>query len=104
MPRLRYLTADLALAADDQAVLEAVASTSAAQHPAVLAEVDQLLAWCHQRHPDTQGPLDEGGDWQHDLQVTHEADGWHSVSLTLTARSALVDDLMQTFFNPCDDD
>lgn len=63
--------------------LEAMASTSAAQHPAVMAEVAQVLDWAWQAFPHSHGPLDEGMDWQHELQQQVEAGGWHSVSLTL---------------------
>jgi len=98
MTSLRYLTADVALTLDDDAVLEAAASTRQAEHADVLAEVEQLLAWCRARHPHGHAPREEGGDWHHELQVVIEPGGWHRVHLTLTGNAAFIDALVQAFF------
>jgi hypothetical protein len=81
---LRYLSFDLSDNADGVCTLEALASTGAAQHAAVLAEVDTVLAWARAHCPHGQGPVEEGGEWLHDLQVQAEPGGWHSVVLTLS--------------------
>jgi hypothetical protein len=44
-----YLTFDANEVADGISTLEAMASTSAEQHPAVMAEVQQVLDWARQR-------------------------------------------------------
>ena len=49
---------------------DAMASTRPALVPAVQAEVVQVLAWAHAAFADTHGPVDEGFDWDYDLQGT----------------------------------
>ncbi|MFN7725586.1 MAG: hypothetical protein ACK5QH_10990 [Rubrivivax sp.] len=85
---LRYLSFDLSDNADGVCTLEALASTGAAQHAAVLAEVQQVLDWAWRHSPHGHGPVEDGGEWLHDLQVQAEAGGWHSVVLTLSASEA----------------
>jgi hypothetical protein len=84
MIRLRYLTVDLSDNDEGITTIEALASTSAAQHAAALAEAQQVLDWAWRTFPHTHGPADDGGQWDHDLQVGLEGDGWHAVTLTLT--------------------
>ena len=81
---LRYLTFDLSDNAEGVTTIEALAATSAAQHPAVMAEVQQVLDWAWRAFPHTHGSADDGGEWDHDLQVGVDGDGWHAVTLTLT--------------------
>ena len=83
----RYLTFDLSDGADGGdgiTTIEAMASTAAAQHAAVMAEVQLLLDWAWRQFPRSHGPVDEGMDWDHDLQVSVESGEWHAVTLTLT--------------------
>ena len=84
MIRLRYLTVDLSDNDEGITTIEALASTSAAQHAAALAEAQQVLDWAWRTFPHAHGPADDGGQWDHDLQVGLEGDGWHAVTLTLT--------------------
>lgn len=89
---MRYLNFDHSESTDGVVSLEAMASTAAAQHDAVMQEVQQLLDWAWQHFPDTHGPVDEGMDWDHDLQVSVDGDGpWHTVTLTLTASPRFVE-------------
>lgn len=83
MVALRHLLFDRSEDAHGVATLDAMASTPAAAHPAVLAEVDQVLDWAWRHFPHSHGRIDDGMDWDHDLQVTVEAGAWHTVSLTL---------------------
>jgi hypothetical protein len=94
---LQHLTFDLSEAADGIATLEAMASTRAELHAAALAEAQHLLDWAWQHRPHGHGPVDEGHDWDHDLQVHLEAGGWHCVALTLTGTAAFMADLQQAF-------
>jgi len=87
MIRLRYLTLDLSDNDEGITTIEALASTSAAQHLDALAEAQQVLDWAWRTFPHTHGPADDGGQWDHDLQVGVEGDGWHAVTLTLTGTS-----------------
>ena len=88
---MHYLTFDLSDNADGVTTLEAMASTAGEQHAAAWAETQQVLDWAWRRFPDSHGPADEGGDWDHDLQVSVEAGGWHVVSLTLTGSARFVE-------------
>ena len=84
MSALHILTVDVSDNDEGVVTIEALASTSAAAHAAALAEAQQVLDWAWRAFPHTHGPADEGGEWDHDLQVGAEGDGWHGVTLTLT--------------------
>ena len=97
-----FLSFDLAEVDDGVSSLEAMASTGSEQHAAVMAEVQQVLDWAWRRYPASHGPVDDGMDWDHDLQVTTEDGGWHTVTLTLTGSARFVEDFLATFGN-CED-
>jgi hypothetical protein len=65
---LRYLSFDYAEDTGGTGTLEAAASTWPERAQAVHAEVVQVLGWAHARFPGRRGPLDEGFDWDYDLQ------------------------------------
>lgn len=88
---MHYLTFTLSESVDGVSTLEAMAATSADRHPAVLAEVEAVLAWARKRFPTTQGPVEDGHDWDHDLQVSVEDNTWSVVTLTLAASPAFVE-------------
>ena len=92
-----YLTFDFVEVDDGVSSLEAMASTAAGQHGAVMAEVRQVLDWAWQRFPDSHGHIDDGMAWDHDLQVTVEKGGWHTVTLTLTGTGLFVEAFIETF-------
>ncbi|MGY4830449.1 hypothetical protein ACVNIS_17900 [Sphaerotilaceae bacterium SBD11-9] len=87
---MHYLNFDVSDNTEGVSTLEAMASTRAEQHAQVMAEVQQVLDWAWQHFPHTHGPADEGMDWDHDLQVSVEDGGWHSVTLTLTGSAGFV--------------
>lgn len=95
-----YLTFDISEGADGVTTLEALASTSAEHHAAVLAEAGQVLDWARQRFPHTQGPVEDGMDWDHDLQVHVEDGGWHAVTLTLSGSPRFVEEFFAAFGAP----
>lgn len=80
---MHYLTFDFSDDTEGIATIEALASTPEPQHAAVMAEVQQVLDWCWQHFPHTHGPVADGMDWDHDLQVHVEGGQWHAVTLTL---------------------
>jgi hypothetical protein len=77
--------------------MEAMASTSIEQHAAVLAEVQEVLDWAKRQFPDAHGPIEEGMDWDHDLQVIVEDGVWHTVTLTLTGTAGFVEQFLKKF-------
>jgi hypothetical protein len=97
-----YLIFDLSEDTEGVTTLEAVASTRAERHAAVIAEVQQVLDWAWQRYPHTHGPVDEGMDWDHDLQVTIEDGDWHAVTLTLAGSPRFAEAFVAAFCNPQD--
>jgi hypothetical protein len=92
-----FLSFDVVEVDDGISSLEAMASTAAGQHAAVMAEVRRVLDWAWRRFPDSHGPIDDGMEWDHDLQVTVEEGGWHTVTLTLTGTGRFVEELIATF-------
>ena len=99
---MHYLTFDLSDTDDGITTLEALASTTAEHHAAVMAEVQQVLDWAWRHFPRTHGPADEGMDWDHDLQVKVEGGQWHAVTLTLTGSPRFIDEFVATFGDPRD--
>jgi hypothetical protein len=82
--------------------LEAMASTAVGQHAAVMVEVQKVLDWAWRQFPDAHGPIDEGMDWDHDLQVIVEDGGWHAVTLTLTGTGRFVELFLARFGSALD--
>jgi VCBS repeat-containing protein len=95
--KLRYLTLEFSDDAQGLTTIEAMASTSAAEHGAVMAEARHLLDWAWQTHPHTHGAIDDGAEWDHDLQVHVEDGAWHAVALTLTASARFADEFRDRF-------
>ena len=70
--RLRYLEFDYSEDAEGIGTFDALAATAPAHHAAVLAEVAVVLAWAHNTFEAQRAPLDEGGEWDYDLQAWRE--------------------------------
>jgi len=91
---MHYLAFDLSEDADGVTSLEAMASTPADrpdQQAAVMAEVERVLGWAWTHYPHSHGPIDDGMDWDHDLQVHAEDDCWHVVNLTIAGSPRFVE-------------
>jgi hypothetical protein len=99
---MQFLTFDLSDSTEGIVTIEALASTSAAQHAAVMAEVRQVLDWAWRAFPHTHGPADDGMDWDHDLQVNVEPGGWHAVTLTLTGSVSFAKEFQAAFGDTAD--
>lgn len=65
---------------------DAMASVRPDQVAAVRAEMAQVLDWAHVAFPGLQAPLEEGGEWDFDLQ--EQQDGtvppWHTLTLAVS--------------------
>lgn len=88
--------------ADGVVTLQAVAATRPDRHAAALAEAQQVLDWAWRRFAHSHGPLDEGHDWDHDLQVAVEGGDWQVVTLTLAASPRFAE-AFGAAFGPADD-
>ena len=102
MIALRLLTLDVSDNDEGVVTIEALASTTAGQHAAALAEARQLLDWAWRTFPHTHGPADDGGEWDHDLQVVDEGGGWHAVTLTLSGTPGFAAAFAQAFGDDAD--
>ena len=72
--RLNYLEFDYSEDADGVGTFDALAATAPAHNTAVLAEVAVVLTWAHAAFEAQRAPLEEGGEWDYDLQ------GWREFS------------------------
>ena len=70
---LDYL--DFELSDDDEGTVtwDAMASVAAERVPALAAEIEQVLRWANRQFAGHQAALDEGGDWDYDLQAQDDA-------------------------------
>ena len=66
---LDYLDFDYSEDDEGTGCWDAMASVPATRVPALAAEVEQLLAWAHRRFKGRRGPIEEGGDWDYELQA-----------------------------------
>ena len=62
-----------------------------------MKEVQQVVDWAWHCFADTHGPVEDGMDWDHDLQLTVEEGRWHTVTLTLTGSDRFVESFLQAF-------
>jgi hypothetical protein len=69
---LHYLDFDYGEDTEGVGALEAMASTWPDQVAAVHAEIAQVLDWAYANFPGRRGPIEEGGDWDYDLQGMQE--------------------------------
>jgi hypothetical protein len=97
MITLRWLTLDVSDNDEGVVTMEAQGATSAAQRAAAEAEAAAILAWAWGAFPHTHGPADDGGEWDHDLQLRDEGGGWHAVVLTLTGTARFADAFARAF-------
>lgn len=96
MSALHYLTFEISEDTDGIGTAEGMASTDAETHARALAEAQAVLTWAQARSPHGHGPLDEGFEWDHDLQISQEGD-WHTVTLTLSGTAAFLDAFRRRF-------
>lgn len=69
---LDYLDFDFSEDAEGHGSFDAMASAAPAQLPALQAEVLRVLDWAEREFAGRRGPLDEGGDWDYELQGVQE--------------------------------
>ena len=67
---LQLLDFDCSEDAEGVVCWDALAQPAPVHNPALLAEVAQVLAWCHRFDAQGPGPLEDGASWDFDLQVT----------------------------------
>lgn len=70
--RLRFLDFDHSEDTDGHGTFEAMATVGPAHWPDLQAEVVQVLDWAQRAFPGGPAPLDEGGDWDCQLDGQEE--------------------------------
>jgi len=75
---LDYLLFDASEGDDETALFDAMASVLPEHTAAVEAEIAAVLAWAEQSFPGRRAPVEEGGEWEADLQVTPDDHGRRS--------------------------
>lgn len=80
---LQYLIFDASDDGEGLGSWEAMASVQPDQWPALQAEVRSVLDWAEAHSPGPRGPLDEGGAWDADEQMSRDGE-WITLTLTIT--------------------
>lgn len=96
---LHYLLFDYSEGDDGAGLFDALADVPLARADAVQAEVDAVLAWATAHFGPVRGPIEEGGEWDADLQVhdTQEAHGRRVFSLGIVGSPAFCEAFHQRF-------
>jgi len=69
---LQYLDFDYREDAHGHGTFEAMASVPASRMAALRAEIAQVLDWAFETFPDMRAPLEEGGEWDYQLEGQQE--------------------------------
>ncbi len=85
---LQYLDFDYSEDEHGLGTFDAMASVLPAQVPALHAELTRVLAWACKAF--ARGALDEGFDWDYDLQLLEAASGQGAIHFDEAARSLRV--------------
>lgn len=88
---LDWLDFDCSEDTDEVATFDAMATVWPEQQPLVLAEVAAILNWARQ-HFGPERPMDEGGEWDVDLQAWCETQPARSLVVNIDAPGLLVSD------------
>lgn len=78
---------------------DAIASVRQAQLAAVRAEIAEVLDWAEITFAGQRAPLDEGGEWDIDLQETMDraSPPWHVLTLSISGSAPFCAAFMQRF-------
>lgn len=87
---LKFLEFDYSEDPQGWGTFDAMASVRPDQVAAVRTEVVQVLEWAHAAFPGLQAPLDEGGEWDFNLQEQEEdaseaaaGGNWYTLTLSM---------------------
>lgn len=69
---LRYLDFDYSEDHEGTGTWDVMASVTPPHLPELLAELTQVLDWAYEHFPGQRGPIEEGCDWDYDLQGIQE--------------------------------
>ena len=93
---LRWLDFDYSEGDDGTGVFDAMASVTEQHAPEVQREIDAVLAWADAQFAGRRGAMEEGGDWDAELQVSDEPPR-RCFSLTLAGSAAFCEAFRERF-------
>lgn len=95
---LRWLDFDYSEGDDEVGVFDALASVLPEHADAVRAEIDAVLAWA-QAEGGRRAPVEEGGDWDAELQQGQDAGppARHEFGLTISGTAAFCEAFRSRF-------
>lgn len=96
---LQFLDFDYSEDGQGGGSFDAMASVRQAQLAAVRAEVADVLDWAETAFAGQRAPLDEGGEWDLDLQerLDGAAPPWHVLTLSVSGSAQFCAAFMQRF-------
>lgn len=94
---MHYLEFAASSDGQDRGSWEAMASVRTSERDAAWAQAQQLLAAAERAAPGPRGPEEDGGLWDAELQEQTEADGWTTITVTLTGPWDWGESLVQRF-------
>jgi len=96
---LQFLDFDYSEDAQGGGTFDAMASVRQAQLAAVQAEIAEVLDWAEAVFAGQRAPLDEGGEWDLDLQEQTDASSppWHVLSLCISGSAPFCAAFKQRF-------
>ncbi|SEB22999.1 hypothetical protein [Variovorax sp. YR216] len=100
---LDYLDFDYSEDTEGVGVFDAMATVRPEQIAAVHAEVEKVLGWANGVFAGRRGPVEDGGDWDYDLQELQEdapGDPRHTVTLSVSGTEAFCAAFREAFELP----
>lgn len=94
--QLHYLIFDASDDGEGTGTWEAMAGVRAYELASLSAEIQTVMQRALATEPGPRGPLDEGGVWDADEQITTDGE-WHTATLTLTGPWEWGEALMREF-------
>ena len=73
VPSLDYLIFDYSEDEEGNGTWDAMASVSAARLSALIAEIESVLTWANRAFPGQRAAIEDGGDWDFDLQAQNDS-------------------------------
>ncbi|MDM0045130.1 hypothetical protein QTH91_11605 [Variovorax dokdonensis] len=94
---LDFLLFDDSEGDDETALFDAMACVVPEHEARVEAEIATVIAWAERSFPGRRGPIEEGGEWDADLQVSREQDGRRTYALSITGTRTFAEAFREHF-------
>lgn len=94
---LDYLLFDHSDGGDDSSLFEALATVGPEREAAVRAEIETVMDWAARRFRGRRSPVEEGGDWDADLEERQEGPALRSFRLSITGSAAFAEAFIAEF-------